>query len=52
MSDGKSKVRQGILASNRQPGEGPSGQMDFFKVDSAGKRRLLCCCHRAKEMQS
>lgn len=50
MSDGKQKVRQGILASNRRPGEGPSGQMNFFKVDSVGKRRLLYCCHRAKAM--
>lgn len=48
MSDGKQKVRQGILASNRQPGEGPSEKMNVFKVDSAGKRRLWYCCHRAK----
>lgn len=48
MSDRKQMVRQGILASSRRPGEGPSEQTDFFKVDSVGKRRLLYCCHRAK----
>jgi hypothetical protein len=41
-------VRQGILASSRWPGEGLSEKLDFLMVDSAGKRRLLYCCHLAK----
>ena len=36
--------RQVILASNRYPAKG-SGKTGFFKVDSAGKRRLLYDCH-------
>lgn len=43
-------VRQGILASSRQPGEGLSEKIEFFMVDSAGKRRLLYCCHHAKRV--
>ena len=41
-------VRQGILASSKSPGEGQSEKADFFKVDSAGKRRLFYECHLAK----
>ena len=38
-------VRQGILASSRHPAKGIR-RIGLFKVDSAGKRRLLGCCHR------
>ena len=39
-------VRQGILASSRYPAKGIR-RRSLFKVDSAGKRRLLHCCHRS-----
>lgn len=39
-------VRQGILASSRYPAKGIR-RRDLFKVDSAGKRRLLHWCHRS-----
>lgn len=35
-----------ILASSRHPAKGIR-QIGLFKVDSAGKRRLLCSCHRS-----
>lgn len=35
----KDLVRQGVLASNRNPMSGRPEKTDFFMVDSAGKRR-------------